>query len=126
MYSQQAQQIGYDVTNTSGQGANTSIPAEVQGLNWGAFFLGWIWSAFNGGGALWIIVGLFFSPIDRIFLLFKGNEISWKNKQWESVEAFKATQRKWVIAGLVIIVVAVVIGVLGSVIGAAAGTAANS
>ena len=62
----------------------------------------------------------------QFYLLFEGNELAWKSKQWESVEAFKATQRKWVIAGPVIIVVAVVIGVLGSMIGAAAGTAANS
>ncbi len=87
--------------------------------------LSWIWGI---GNSTWIAL-LSFVPFIGVFvpfyLLFKGNELAWKNKQWASVEAFKATQRKWAIAGLVILVIAVVLGVLGSVIGAAAGTAAN-
>ncbi len=117
------QQSGYEAANTSGQGASMPVPAEVQGLNWGAFLLGWIWSAFNGAGALWIIIGLLFSPIDRIFLLFKGNELSWQGKQWASAEAFKATQRKWMMAGVAILVVGFVLACaivgLSAVLGAA-------
>ncbi len=125
MYDQQAQQMGYGTVNTSGQGAAATVPAEIQGLNWGGLMLSWIWGI---GNSTWIAL-LSFIPFIGVFvpfyLLFKGNELAWKNKQWASVEAFKATQRKWAIAGLVILVIAVVLGVLGSVIGAAAGTAAN-
>jgi hypothetical protein len=105
------------VANSSGQGDGAALPAAAQGLNWGAFFFGWIWSAFNGGGALWIIVGLLFSPIDRFYLLFKGNGLAWKNKPWASVEAFQATQRKWMLVGLVIVVLAILFGVVSSLLG---------
>ncbi len=94
-------QAGYG--NTSGQGPGAMVPAEVQGLNWGAFFWNWIWAIFNNAGVVWIIVGLLFSPVASIYLLIKGNELAWQNKQWESVEAFKSTQRKWAIAGLILI-----------------------
>lgn len=125
-YAAQGQQGAYSGANSSGQGDTTVVPTELQGLNWGAFFLGWIWSAFNGGGALWIIIGLLFSPIDRIFLLFKGNDVSWKGKRWDSVEGFKDTQRKWAIAGLIILVISLVFAciaiVAGGILGAASGS----
>jgi hypothetical protein len=33
----------------------------------------------------------------------KGNSWAWQNRKWESVEHFKATQRKWAIAGALLI-----------------------
>lgn len=93
------QQMG----NTSGQGPGAAVPQEIQGLNWGGFFWNWIWAIFNNAGIVWIIVGLLFSPVASIYLLIKGNELAWQNKQWASVEAFKSTQRKWAIAGLILI-----------------------
>lgn len=77
-------------------------------------------------GALWIIIGLLFSPIDRIFLLFKGNEVSWKGKRWDSVEGFKDTQRKWAIAGLAIFAISIIIGCLAIVAGGILGAAGGS
>jgi hypothetical protein len=112
--------------NTSGQGPTAVVPAEVQGLNWGAFFWNWIWAIFNNAGVVWIIVGLFFSPIASIFLLIKGNELAWQNKQWASVEAFKATQRKWAIAGLALLAIGVVFACLGIVLSIVAAGASNS
>ena len=109
-------QAGYGMAqsmgNTSGQGPTAVVPAEVQGLNWGAFFWNWIWAIFNNAGVVWILVGLFFSPIASIYLLIKGNELAWQNKQWESVEAFKSTQRKWAIAGLVVFGISIVLSCL--------------
>ena len=112
--------------NTSGQGPTAVVPAEVQGLNWGAFFWNWIWAIFNNAGVVWIIVGLFFSPVAAIFLLIKGNELAWQNKQWASVEAFKATQRKWAIAGLALFAIGIIFGCLGIVLSIVAAGAANS
>lgn len=109
--------------NTSGQGPGAAVPAEIQGLNWGGFFWNWIWAIFNNAGVVWIIVGLLFSPVASIYLLIKGNELAWQNKQWDSVEAFKATQRKWAIAGLIIIGISVALScviVLFSLIAASA------
>jgi ABC-type Fe3+ transport system permease subunit len=126
MYDQQAQSMGYGATNTSGQGANAAVPPEVQGLNWGAFLLSWIWGI---GNSTWIAL-LCFVPfvgtIMQFYLLFKGNELAWKNKRWDSVEAFKATQRKWMIAGLVILGIALVLGCLSAVIGGIAGGSSRS
>ena len=60
----------------------------------------WIWAIVNNAGMLWILIGCFCSADPNIFLLIKGNELAWQNKRWDSVEAFKAHQRKWAIAGL--------------------------
>jgi len=125
MYNPQAQPMGYTTANTSGQGAAATVPAEVQGLNWGGFLLSWIWGI---GNNTWIALFALIPGISifvQFYLLFKGNELAWKGKQWESVEAFKATQRKWAIAGLIVLVLGVVLGcifgVLGGILGAASG-----
>jgi saccharopine dehydrogenase-like NADP-dependent oxidoreductase len=36
---------------------------------------------------MWVILGI------------KGSAWAWQNKRWESVEAFKRTQRKWAMWG---------------------------
>ncbi len=92
------------VENTSGQGRLATIPEEVRGWNWGAFFLSWIWGV---GNNVWIAL-LAFIPfvnfIMGIVLGIKGNEWAWRNKKWDSIEHFKKTQRTWGIAGIVLIV----------------------
>lgn len=122
-------QAGYGAQgmgNTSGQGPMAAVPPEVQGLNWGAFFWNWIWAIFNNAGVVWILVGLFFSPVASIYLLIKGNELAWQNKPWASVEAFKSTQRKWAIAGLILIGISVVFGCLAIVLGGILGAASSN
>ncbi len=57
-------------------------------------------------------------------MLFKGNELAWKGKQWGSPAAFKASQRKWMMAELIILAVALVIGILSAALGGMA--ASNS
>ena len=112
--------------NSSGQGANAVVPPEVQGLNWGALLLNWIWAIGNGTwiGLLALVPGL--NLIMAIVLLIKGNEWAWRNKQWDSVEAFKATQRKWMIAGLVILAIGIVFGCLSGVLGGIAGSSGST
>lgn len=122
------QQSGYGMANTSGQGENAIVPAEAQGLNWGAFFFTWIWAIVNNAGVLWIVIGFFLSflsPIPQIIFLIKGNELAWKGKQWASAEAFKATQRKWAMAGLILFAAVIVLACVGGGLGALLG-AANS
>lgn len=78
-------------------GNQKPVPAEVQGWNWGAFFLTWIWGICNGTfiSLLSLIPGVHF--IMMIVLGIKGNEWAWKSKDWPSVEAFHRAQRKWAI-----------------------------
>jgi hypothetical protein len=103
---------GMQSSNNSGQGEGTAVPPEAQGLNWGSFFFTWIWAIVNNAGALWIVIGLLAGwlwPIPNIVFLIKGNELAWQNKRWDSVEAFKAHQRKWAIAGLILLGISLVV-----------------
>ncbi len=97
--------------NTSGQGRQATVPPEVQGWSWGAFLMNWFWGLFNGT----FIALLMFVPLVNFVMAFvlgaKGNEWAWRNKKWDSVEHFKAVQRKWAIAGLIILIVWVLLGV---------------
>ncbi len=98
------QQGGYgapqQMGNSSGMGEQSVVPPELQGLNWGAFMLSWIWGL--GNGVMIALLALII-PFFNIYLLIKGNELAWKAKRWESVEAFQATQRKWMMGGLILI-----------------------
>ena len=101
-----------DTENSSGSGELAIVPAEVDKWNWGAFFLNWIW----GIGNRTYIAFLMFVPLVNVAMPFvlgaKGSSWAWKNKRWESVDAFKATQRKWALwSG--IIAISVVIAVIG-------------
>jgi hypothetical protein len=96
------------VRNTSGQGPGAIVPAEIQGWNWGAFFMGWIWGIAH---STWIAF-LAFIPIVGVVMPFvlgaKGNEWGWQNRRFEGgVEEFKQTQRVWAIVGLVICAVSI-------------------
>ena len=85
--------------NTSGQGKASTVPPEIKGWNWGAFFLNFIWSV---GNRTWIglltIVPLV-GYVMPIILGFKGNEWAWKNRRWKSINHFKGVQKKWAIWG---------------------------
>jgi hypothetical protein len=81
--------------NTSGQGATATVPVEVDRWNWEAFLLNWIW----GIGNHTFVALLMFVPLINIVMPLvlgaKGSSWAWRNKRWESVEQFKATQSKW-------------------------------
>jgi hypothetical protein len=85
--------------NTSGSGSAAVVPAGVGRWNWGAFWLNWIWGIGNNT----LIALLVFVPFVNIVMPFvlgaKGNAWAWRNKRWESVDAFRATQRKWALWG---------------------------
>jgi hypothetical protein len=85
----------FDTENNSGGGSGITPPDGVKGWSWGAFFLNWIWAIFNKTyiGLLCFIpyVGFIFS----FYLGFKGRELAWRNKRWDSVEHFNDVQRKW-------------------------------
>lgn len=100
------------VSNTSGQGAGSVIPSELRGRwNWGGFLLTPFWGI---GNRVWIALLAFagFIPVVGgiiglgmgIYMGVKGTELAWQNKTWNSVEHFEAVQRKWTIAGVVVMV----------------------
>ncbi|MDF5719172.1 MAG: serine/threonine-protein kinase [Rhizonema sp. PD37] len=81
---------------------STLVPHEIQKWNWGAFLLSPYWSITN---QVWI--GLIsFIPVINIPMLFilgaKGNVWGWKSRPWRSLEDFKAHQRGWTVAGIIV------------------------
>lgn len=100
--------------NTSGQGKQAIVPPEIKGWSWAAFLMNWLWGLFNGT----FIALLMFVPLVNLAMFFilgaKGNEWAWRNKKWDSVEHFQSVQRKWAIAGWIMLVAGVLLGAVGA------------
>lgn len=93
----------------------TALPEGVKGWSWGAFLLNWIWAIGNrtwiGLLALVPYVGL----VVAIWLGFKGREMAWKNKQWESLEHFDRVQKNWSRWGVGVMLACLVLGILAAI-----------
>ena len=89
-----------DIENTSGQGPASQVPAEIRRWNWGAFLLNWIWGIRHNTLAALLV----FVPLLGFFWLFvcgaRGSEWAWRNRRWESIGQFRATQRRWALWGV--------------------------
>ncbi len=94
--------------NTSGQGKDAVLPAEIRGWNWGAFGLNWIWGI--GNKTYFALFALI--PLVGIVMAFilgaDGNKLAWQNKHWNSIEHFKKTQKLWALVWLVYFVISVI------------------
>ena len=89
--------------NNSGQGKVDDLPEGIKGFSWGAFLLSWIWAI---GNSTWIgLLALvpYVGFIVSIYLGFKGREMAWQNKRWDSVEHFQRVQKQWSFWGVLII-----------------------
>lgn len=110
--------------NNSGAGNlfndSVKVPDEIQGWNWGAFFVPGVWCITNHvwiGLVSWAdfsIVTTIFTfgmtwPMMAIILGIKGNEWAWKSRRWRSVKEFKRHQRLWAIIGFVIFLILVIL-----------------
>jgi hypothetical protein len=111
-----------DLTNTQNLGTNNSgmkqdvFPAGVPGWSWGAFFLNWIWAGFNRSYIGFLALIPYIGVIVVFYLGFKGRELAWKNKQWESLEHFNRVQKKWSIWGVCLLLVPLILGILAAII----------
>lgn len=105
----------FDNENNSGGGSRIIPPDGVKGWSWGAFLLNWIWALFNKTwiGLLCLVpyIGFIFS----FYLGFKGRELAWRNKRWDSVEHFNRVQRKWSIWAAVLVFGAAGIGIVAAI-----------
>ncbi|MCX6004290.1 MAG: hypothetical protein NT082_01240 [Chloroflexi bacterium] len=82
--------------NTSGMGSKSSVPPDLGEWNWGGFLLTWIWGIGNNVWWSFLVFVPYLGPLVMPWVLaFKGNEWSWQNKRWESIEHFKKVQRTW-------------------------------
>lgn len=96
-------QVATDSTGKSG-----AFPAELNGWNWGAFFMGWIW-ALGMSNIIGFLLCFFLGIIGNIIVGVKGNEWAWKSRQFSSVEEFKAVQHSWAVWGVVLFIASIVI-----------------
>ena len=91
------------------------VPAGVKGWSWGAFLLNWIWAIGNrtwlGLFAMIPYVGVIFA----FWLGFKGREMAWKNKQWDSVEHFNRVQKRWSQWAVGLIFGSILLGILAAI-----------
>ncbi len=96
-----------EFVNNSGQSNllddSVSVPNEIKGWNWGAFLMPWLWPLTNH---VWIGLSSWvpspgWAVIVAIALGRMGNEWAWKSRKWQSIEQFKAHQRRWTIAGVI-------------------------
>jgi serine/threonine-protein kinase len=117
------------LANNSGQGHllddSVKVPDEIQGWNWGAFFLPGFWCLTNQvwiGLISWadlsvitlpLTLGMTW-PVMAVILGIKGNEWAWKSRRWTSLKEFKRHQRLWAIAGFFI--VAAILLLLGLIV----------
>jgi len=99
----------------SPRGASGDIPDGVKGSSWGAFFLNWIWAIGNRSWIGLLALVPYVGWLMVFWLGFKGREMAWKNKQWDSLEHFNRVQRKWSQWGVGIMLIALIVGILGAI-----------
>ena len=88
-------------------------PEEWQKFNWGAFLLGWVWGIFNKSYITLIQLPLSLIPVlggivnlvCAIWFGFKGNSWALKNKDYENLEEFHKYQKKFVLAGIIMLLI---------------------
>ncbi len=88
--------------NTSGMGKSATLPPEIKGWNWGAFWLTWIWGIRNRTWIAFLAFIPYFSLVWVFILGAKGNKWAWQNQKWDSIEQFKKSQHRWAKWGLII------------------------
>jgi hypothetical protein len=99
----------------------------VQGWNWGAFVISWIWAFSHrlpGWGAGILVLNLASNiPIVgilpglaafglSIYLGIKGNDLAWRQRPFQGVEHFRATERVWRTWGIVLFVIFIALMVI--------------
>jgi len=87
----------------------------VKGWSWGAFFWNWIWAPFNRTWIGLLAIIPYIGLIVAIYLGFKGRELAWRNKRWESLEHFNRVQRSWSKWALIIFVGIAALGIIAAI-----------
>jgi hypothetical protein len=91
--------------------AQGELPAELRGWNWGAFLMNWIWGIGNNTYLALLCFVPFLSFIMPFVLGIKGNEWAWKNREFASIEEFKAVQKAWTRVGVIVFTLGIFISI---------------
>lgn len=84
---------------------NGPFPQELDGWNWGAFLLNWMWAI---GNSVWIGLLMFVPFVNMVmpfYLGAKGNQLAWEHRKFASVQQFKDVQNAWKSWGFILIIV---------------------
>ncbi|MCC7051354.1 MAG: hypothetical protein IT239_06220 [Bacteroidia bacterium] len=103
---------GLQYDERSGKKGASIIPQEIQGWNWGAAGLTWIWGSYHGAWIAFITFIPLLNLVAWIILGIKGNEWAWKARAWNSVDEFIAAQKKWKYWGMAILFLKLLLVVL--------------
>ncbi len=123
--------MGYSMpVNTSG--TDGELPPEIAAMkwNWGAFALTWMWLSANNytkaaigmivfdlvfGGMQYVMMFEHIGVVNGLLVILhlvvtivigrKGNQIAWRHKRFDSVQAFISAQRTWMILGCICTVI---------------------
>ena len=91
------------------------VPNNINDFNWGAFSLWHLWGFWNGMPILscfGILLGLITNTFYLLFIIdiaislylgLQGNKLSWQKKDWSSATNFEIYQKRWNIAGIIIL-----------------------
>ena len=75
----------------------------------------WVWAPFNKTWIGLLALVPYVGVIVVFYLGFKGRELAWRNKRWDSLGHFNRVQRSWSKWGLIIVVGAMLIGILAAI-----------
>lgn len=104
-------QTGSDImASESGRGPLSVLPQELQGLNWGAFLMTWIWGIAHSSWWSLLCFVPYVGIIVPFIMLFKGNEWAWQNRRWESIQQFRDTQAVWTKWGIGLLILGLLFG----------------
>jgi hypothetical protein len=93
---------------------DAALEAELAKWNWGAFLLAWIWGVGNNVYRAFLTWVPFYGLYEWYLLGRNGNRWAWEKGNWSSVEAFRATQRKWAMWGVIVVAFVVVVVIASS------------
>ncbi len=79
----------------------------LSGWSWAACMMSFVWGI---GNRVWIAIILPFLPLIGFILLgLKGRKWAWETERWESFSHFKASQKTWDFAGMILFILAVTV-----------------
>lgn len=86
------------------------VPVEINHWNWGAFLLPVPWALRTRAyTALWTVVPLA-GQVVWFYVGARGNRWAWQSGDWKSLDHFKRVQRRWSIAGFIVLILFLALG----------------
>ena len=99
-----------------GQMGDFDVPPGVAGWSWGAFLLNWIWAIGNRTWIGLLAIIPYIGLIVAIWLGFKGREMAWRARTWDSVDHFNRVQKRWSYWAIGLVLGSLVLGIVAAIV----------